>query len=166
MCPVSIDQKQTDPPSRYTIDCGADPFIPDGFSLVEHIGSGLFEWDPASPRVSLYFPKLDASGRFIEKEEVLKGVGKLCLLNANMLDLLLASPFLYPEEWKKETYGHYTFICFWGTTYRNGGVDYIRSLYYNGESLRQHLHRLDRGFDANSPIAVMSDCPRWEECHR
>lgn len=111
-------------PVEYVIDCDAPPFVPSGMTLEVHQKASLLKWDPA--KIELWYTEEQKSGKAIDGEEVLARLSGKVALNANVLDYLLARPFLIPEEWKGKT------VFFWGTLYLSSdGQDHsVRYLYF------------------------------------
>ena len=71
------------------------------------------------------------------------------MLNANVLDYLLANPHLIPEEWK----GKYVF--FWGTVYhRRDGDPCVRCLGWNGAGWSWASHWLGASWTGDRPAAL------------
>ncbi|MDA1337679.1 MAG: hypothetical protein O3C23_02890, partial [bacterium] len=133
---------------KHVIDCDADPFVPNGWGVEEHIKGGQFEWDPA--RVTLYLSEGQQNGKWIrgrghDLREELKGKAAY---NANLLDYFLAHRELIPEECKNQM----TF--FWGTIYSRDGGLRVRYLYWFGARWGWGFRRLDGGFCSRSPAAV------------
>lgn len=116
---------------NHVINCSADPFIPEdlspeGLSVEEHRRAGDFVWDPK--KVLLYLSKIQKKGKVIEGNKLRKELSEKPVLNANVLDYLLAHPELIPEEWKRKQ------VFFWGTIYRtSAGHLFVRHLEYDGE---------------------------------
>ncbi len=109
---------------EHLIDLDADPFIPSGFSVEKHDKGGLWKWD--LKKISLYLSKKQKKSHEVGND-LRKVLAKMPVLNANVLDYLLAHPELIPEEWKGKA------IFFWGTIYRNsGGNLYVRYLDWGG----------------------------------
>lgn len=110
----------------HTIDCNADPKIPyDGWKVEEHRRTGDFVWDPS--KVTLYLSESQKNGKVIEGNKLRKELKDKPVLNANVLDYLLAHPELIPEEWKGK------YIFFWGTIYRGSdGHLGVRCLRWGG----------------------------------
>lgn len=77
--------------SILTIDCDADPFIPEGYKLEEHKKSGRFEFNSSKTSINDLFNRV--------------------ILNANVLDYLLINQELILEEWKGKA------LLFRGTVY-------------------------------------------------
>jgi hypothetical protein len=102
------------------IDCAADPFVPEDWSVEEHHKRGTFKWDPS--QVRLYLSKEQQGNNYIVGHKLRKELQGKPVLNANVLDYLLKNPHLIPEEWKGKR------VCFWGTIYRSSisGDPYVR----------------------------------------
>ncbi len=107
------------------VNCDVKPFVPEGWKVVEHIKGGKWEWDPS--KVLLYLSDGQKGGERIEGNKLREELKGKSVLNANVLDFLLANPLLIPEEWKGKA------VFFWGTVYRNAdGNLVVRYLYWNG----------------------------------
>ncbi len=134
---------------EHLIDCDADPFIPEGWTIEEHKKGGVFKFNPKA--ISLYLNKKQAKGDRIEGNELRKELADKPVLNANILDYLSAHPELIPEEWK----GKYVF--FWGTIYRdsNGNL-YVRFLRWYGSRWDWDCYWLGDDFDSDDPAAIAS----------
>ena len=86
----------------------------------------------------------------LEGNKLRKELQSRKVLNANVLDYLLAHPELIPEEWKGKC------LFFWGTIYRrSNGHLYVRFLYWFGDRWRWVGGWLDDGWRGNDP-AVLS----------
>lgn len=112
--------------SSPVIDCDDDPFVPEGWSVKEgdHQKGGQLVWDTAT--VELWLSRNQLNGE-IEGNKLLKELASQPVLNANVLDFLLANPDLIPEEWKGKA------VFFWGTIYRCPfGFSYVRYLCWRG----------------------------------
>jgi hypothetical protein len=94
---------------EHVIDCDAAPFIPSGWKVEEHQKGGNIKFDAS--KVELYLSKKQKSGS-IEGNKLREELKGKKVLNANVMDYLLANPKAIPEEWKGE------YIFFWGTIYR------------------------------------------------
>ena len=131
---------------EHIIDCDADPFVPDGWSVEEHQKGGAFLWNSAS--VALHLDKGQEKGKWIEGNKLRKALAKKPVLNANVLDHLLANPHLIPEEWKGKA------VFFWGTIFRRRDGDlYVRALFWNG-GWDWFFHWLADDWDGYDPAAV------------
>lgn len=100
-------------PEKHIIDCDADPFLPAGWSVEQHVKTGQMEWDPA--KVALFLAEEQKIGS-IKGDKLRELLAGKPVMNANVLDDLLANPHLIPEEWKSNL------VFFWSTIYRNSGV--------------------------------------------
>jgi len=131
----------------HIIDCDADPYVPDGWSVEEHQKGGIFEWNVS--QVELYLAAGQKNGKELEDGKLRKELVGKPVLNANILDYLFAHPYLIPEEWKGKT------IFFWGTVYRepNGHLR-VSCLYWGGEGWRRYNHVLGRDCNENCPAAL------------
>ena len=132
---------------EHLIDCDADPFIPNGWKVEEHQKGGAFKWNTS--QVSLFLSEPQKRGRSIEGNKLRNTLKSEPVLNANVLDYLLAHPDLIPEDWK----GKYVF--FWGTIYRSsGGGLFVRCLFWGGGRWGWNCDWLDRGFGGDDPAAL------------
>jgi hypothetical protein len=111
--------------SKHLIDCDANPFVPEGWKVEQHRKGGQLEWNPE--RIALYLSKGQQDGKYIGGHKLRKELEDKPVLNACVLDYLLAHPDLIPESWKGKV------VFFWGTIYRSadGGL-YVRCLYWDG----------------------------------
>lgn len=113
------------PAVEHIIDCDADPFVPDGWEVVEHHKGGQFKWNKEAQKDALYLSAAQKNGS-IEGNKLRKELVGKPVLNANALDDLLANPHLIPEEWKDK------YVFFWGTVYRISDGDlFVRFLYWD-----------------------------------
>ncbi len=111
---------QEDDGKKHVIDCDANPFVPEGWEVIEHRKGGEFQWDPT--KVELYLCD-EQKSEWIKGNELRKKLEGKPVLNACVLDYLHAHPELIPNEWKGK------YIFFWGTIYRfQDGRLSVRSL--------------------------------------
>ncbi len=103
---------------KHVIDCDADPFVPKNWTVADHIKGGAIEWD--KDRISLHVSegqKVELWEKSITGEglwqELLGLRSEYLVLNANVLDYLLAHPGLIPKKWRDIQ------VHFFGTTYVN-----------------------------------------------
>lgn len=133
--------------AKHLIDCDASPFLPKGWKVEEHHKGGQLEWN--SENIALYLSEKQKNGSFIEGNKLRQELQDQPVLNANVLDYLLANPNLIPEEWKGK------YICFWGTIYRNGNGNLsVRYLNWYGEQWYWYYYSLDSYFSGYLPAAV------------
>ena len=134
-------------PIKYLIDCDADPFLPNGWTVESHQKGGQFVFDPA--KVTLHLSKKQQSGGAIVGNDLRKELRRKPVLNANVLDYLLKNPHLIPEEWKDK------YVFFWGTVYRySNGLLYVRYLYFRGGRWGWGCYWLDDDWHGRNPAAV------------
>lgn len=126
------------------IDTSADPFCPNGWKVEEHLKAGKLAWNPA--KVRLHLDPGQQNGK-CEGNKLRKALKSQPVLNACVLDWLLAHPELIPEEWKDE------YIYFWGTIYRNGDLC-VRYLYWDGGAWGWTFGWLGCDCYGNDPAAV------------
>lgn len=132
---------------KHIIDMDADPFIPDGWSMEEHLRGGMFTWDLSE--VSLYLSTLLLERKFIGGSELYEELKDKPVLNANVLDYLLAHLELIPEEWKGK------YIFFWGTFYRNSsGFLSVRCLYWFSNMWLWSFSSLDDYWSSDHSILI------------
>ena len=133
-------------PIAHIIDCDTAPFVPDGWRVKEHHKGGQFVW--SLDAVGLFITPEQKSGR-ISGTELQKKLQDKPVLNANILDYLLAHPELIPEEWKGKC------VFFWGTIYHNSSDGlYIRYLWWDGRRWHWHCSWLVNDFHFHSPALV------------
>lgn len=123
------------------IDCDADPYVPEDWTLVEHIKGGMIESD--SPKI---FPGTSPSqkikhgpvlGRTILRE--FRDKPTCLILNANVLDFWLKHPELIPKVVYRALQSGYK-IAFWGTIYHDAaGRAVVRHLFICRDT-RQLFH--------------------------
>ncbi len=131
----------------HVIDCDADPFVPDDWSVKEHQKGGSWKWD--SSNVTLWLADGQKNGKFVGGSKLRKELARKPVLNANVLDYLLMYTGLIPEEWKRK-YSH-----FWGTVYRDrDGFLYVRYLYWKGDRWHSRYRWLGSDLNDNDPALV------------
>ena len=130
----------------HVIDCDADPYVPDNWNVEEHIKGGELRWNP--DEVELWLCDEQKKGS-IEGNKLRKKLKGQLVLNANVLDYLLANPKLIPEEWKNKA------VFFWGTIYRYSSGDLcVRYIYWGAGGWGWCYDWLDYVFDGIGPAAV------------
>jgi hypothetical protein len=134
---------------EHVIDCDAQPYLPDDWSVEEHQKGGAFTWDKETQKNALYLSKGQAGSSYIVGNMLRKELRDMSIpvLNANVLDYLLKNPHLIPLEWKG------TYVFFWGTIYRAGSLC-VRGLYWDDGRWRWGDVWLDDDFSGNDPAAV------------
>lgn len=131
---------------NHVIDCDTAPFVPLGWLVEEHQKGGQLSWDASKVKLLV---KLNEGESYVGGHELRKRLKDEPVLNANVLDYLLARPELVPEEWKSRL------VFFWGTIYRDSD-DYlfVRYLFWNGERWHWDYYCLNDGWRAFNPAAV------------
>lgn len=131
------------------IDCDAKPSIPDGWKVEEHRKGGKLEWNPE--KIQLYLSDGQKGSSYIEGNKLRKELKSKKVLNACVLDWLLAHPEFIPEEWKGK------YIYFWGTIYRGSVGDLsVRCLYWFVGRWHWDFSWLGRGWSSSSPAVVLA----------
>lgn len=134
-------------PVPHLINCDAQPFIPSGFKVEEHKQGGQLAWSPSC--ANLFLAEGQRRGKWMKGYVLRKELEGQPVMNANVLDYLLAQPHLIPEEWK----GKYVF--FWGTIYRNAdGNLYVRCLFWGGDRWSWGARWLDDDWYDGDPAAL------------
>ena len=132
------------PPTKYVIDCDADPFLPEGWKVESHKKGGRLEWDPASIR--LHLSPNQQSLQYIVGNELQKELENQPVLNANVLDYLLAHQELILKEWRSKC------VFFWGTIYCDpDGYLRVRYLVWSGEHWSWNFRRVAFDFYGDCP---------------
>lgn len=133
---------------EHLINCEADPFIPEGWSVEKHRRGGLFKFDDPA-KISFYLSKKQKKGDYSVGNDLRKELKNMPVLNANVLDYLLAHPELIPESWKGKA------IFFWGTIYRySSGSLCVRCLSWFGSKWSWGRRLLVYDFDSSNPAAL------------
>ncbi len=134
-------------PRKYIVDLDADPFVPEGWKVEEHIKGGQFEFDPT--KVVLHLDEEQREFGVIVSNRLWEGLKGRPVYNANLLDFYLAHPHLIPEEWKGKE------IFFWGTIYcHSNGFLCIRCLVWRARGWESLCDYFDRVFHDNCPAAM------------
>lgn len=135
---------------KHLIDCDADPFLPNDWKKVEeHRKAGQLEWDPT--KVKLYLSECQQNGKFINGHDLRKELTGRPVLNACVLDYLLAHPELIPDEWKGKV------VFFWGTIYCvSVGNLCVRYLYWSGDGWHGRYNWLDGDWIGSNPAALLA----------
>lgn len=133
---------------NHVIDCDAAPFVPKGWRVEEHQKGGQLSWDASKVKLLV---KLNEGESYVGGHELRKRLKDEPVLNANVLDHLLAYPELIPEEWKSGL------VFFWGTIYRGSGDRlYVRCLSWHGRRWNWLRRWLDYGWNVYNPAASLA----------
>lgn len=127
-------------------DLTATPNVDKGFIIQKHIGHGFVELMVGIELFMSTAQKQD--GCTIKKIE--PEIQRMTLLNASVLDFLLANPELIPKAWKKIT------VLFVGTEYatEDGEYIFVRCLYWSGANWCSSKHQVSSIVNTNTYIAV------------
>jgi hypothetical protein len=136
------------------IDLNAEPFVPAGWFIIRHLKGGHFRWDPNA--IELYLSPIQREGGIIEGDTLFPWLANKNVLNANMLDYVLARPRLIPDELRSDEKGNLRFIFFWGTLYRDeNGFRRVRFLYRNRFKWAGGVSFLGSEWNGSDPAAVL-----------
>jgi hypothetical protein len=139
------------------IDCDADPFVIAGWTVEEHKRDGQFTFDPS--QIELYLDDSQKRGSYIVGDKLRQRLADEPVLNANVLDYLLANPNLIPDDWKADKAGNTRYsIFFWGTVYnplRYGSLC-VRYLHWNGIMWDWGFNLLSWDWCGDYPAAVLA----------
>lgn len=132
----------------HVIDCDTDPFLPQGWQGVEfHRKHGQLLWQPE--KVALWLAPEQQCGGTIVGTDLRGQLREQPVLNACVLDYLLANPHLIPDSWKNK------WVYFWGTVYRDSdGNLFVRCLVWGGDRWRWRYDWLDDHFGSHDPAAL------------
>lgn len=150
---------------KHVIDCDADSFVPEGWTVEEHQKGGLFRWDSA--QVRFYLSDAQKGEGTIEGPELRAELVGKPVLNANVPDYLFTHQHLLfdPRSDLREWRGK--IILFLGTVYRDQDGDLmVRSQYLQeaeGEGSRWEFgywHLTSRhGYNCQIYVALRADVP-------
>ncbi|MCX6779329.1 MAG: hypothetical protein NTU97_03805 [Candidatus Magasanikbacteria bacterium] len=131
------------------INTDAPLFIPSGWQVEEHKRDRQFLFDPT--KVGLFHSPKQKNGKVISGHDLRQELKDKPVLNACVLDYLLAHPEPIPESWKGK------YIYFWGTIYRRADGDlYVRFLYWDDGRWDWNYFWLGYGWSGHGPAAVAS----------
>lgn len=85
------------------------------WNIAEHRKMGQVVWSPGKFRVEQLSHQ--RTGDLVTVAQVLQIMSSKNLVNANVLDFLLAHPCLIPDEWATDEIGHGRTIYFLGTVF-------------------------------------------------
>jgi hypothetical protein len=141
----------------HVIDLDARPFVPEGWEVrpedqLPNAAKGQLVWDVS--KMQLHLDDAQKNGGVIEGDKLCKKLAELgdALLNANVLDWLLAHPEEIPESWRGKE------VFFWGTIYRrSSGYLCVRYLYWGGSRWYWSYFWLDSRWNGSNPAAVLGE---------
>ena len=160
--PLVIPQSQP-----LVIDCDAEPDRKGNWQIAQHIKGGLWTWDPT--KVSLFWTESQKAKKRVNGHQVLRELEGQRLLNACVMDALVANPEHIHPEWQRLCKGEQgkraISITFWGTQFQSGSLgpcpfslsyipysDGIKVGWYSGFK----PYNLDADW-SDSPAAVLID---------
>ncbi|MBI2475565.1 hypothetical protein HYV69_04055 [Candidatus Uhrbacteria bacterium] len=138
-------------------NCMPEVWKKDKWKIEKHVGSGMLELDPSNLR--LYFSPNQLDGNAVVGNNLRADLedSKVPVLNACVLDHLLAHPELIPKDWKVDENGNTRQIYFWGTIYRRlDGSLFVRCLYWHDGAWRWRCSWLGHERDDQDPAAVLA----------
>lgn len=154
------------PSSGGVIDCDAQPYIPRGWTVVEHQKGGKLEWDFL--KIQLYLSDSQRSDGLAEGHIVRRNLYDQKPLNANVLEGWLADNSRIPKDVCIACQEQGKQIFFWNTIYRSpdhSGTLYntpihrlllVRCLFWNGNRWCDSFKWLKEPFRSSDPAAVLA----------
>jgi len=142
-------------------DCMPESWKSSGWAIEKHSGDGTFELDPS--RFQLHFSPNQNDGKVIVGNKLRKELekNKVPVLNACVLDYLIAHPEIIPEDWKVDEKGNTRHIYFWGTVYRRaGGSLCVRCLCWRCGVWDWDYGCLGSGWYVQDPAAILASVPQ------
>lgn len=152
---------------KHILDLSADPFIPENWKLepgnhlkgkkeVELVRQGDDLYLDGK-KLTFFLSTEQVGGKRIQGHKLRKELGDSKILNANVLDYLLAHPELIPDSWKKDENGNTRFIYFWGTIYSGSfGSPYVRCLCWSGNRWGWGYGWLGDDWSSSGPAVLAS----------
>ena len=150
-------------PMSIVINADLNPNVPSGLYLTgegtEHRKMGLITLEKRadgklyanSKEVVRYLSPNQQNDKVIQGHKLSKELKDKQVLNACILDALLANPQLIPDEWKSG------YAYFWGTTFRDArGLLYVECLDWDGDRWRWSCGWLGSGWNSNDPAASLA----------
>lgn len=144
---------------QYTVDCTANALVPEDTEImaVEYHNTILGQLDLDVSSIGLHLSNeqqdVDAQAkgmRFIKGDDLRQKIEHKDVLNACVLDYLLAHPEFIPNEWKGMR------VFFWGTIYRNSaGSLIVRYLSWNGDKWYWDRRYTTSDWNSGNPAAVL-----------
>lgn len=158
-CESEIKEGST---AKHIIDIATAPFPKEwkkenGWKIEKHVGNGKLELD--SSKLRLHFSENQTDGKVIRGHKLRDELeaDKVPVLNACVLEYLLANPELIPEKWKTGEKGSLRCTYFWGTIYRAPcGAMCVRCLFWDGGAWNWDYDPLDKDGNSQCPAAYLS----------
>ncbi len=142
-------------------DCMPESWKKDKWTIEKHVGEGQLELDLS--KIQFHFSPNQIDGKVIEGNKLRKELesGKVPVLNACVLDYLIAHPEIIPEDWKVDEKGNTRYIYFWGTVYsRANGFLYVRFLYWDDGVWLWNYYCLGFDWNVQDPAAILASVPQ------
>ena len=157
---------------EHALDLTTTPALP--FSraeIIEHNGTGVVRLERRGDnlyldgkKVELHLSPKQKKGR-IGGHDLRTYLEGRPVLNAAVLDYLLAHPELIPESWKRDEADNTRYIFFWGTIYRGAdGNLYVRFLCWSGGRWVSDCSWLVSDWRANCLSAVLASQVSTMDC--
>ncbi|MEK7554697.1 MAG: hypothetical protein AAB518_01785 [Patescibacteria group bacterium] len=143
------------------VDCDLNPTAPKGWTVKSHAKGGKVKLERRGDALFVDGVEIELFLDDTQKKDSIQGhklreklTGKP-VLNACVLDYLLAHPHLIPESWKKDEQGRTRYIFFWGTIFRDSGDGLgVRCLCWDGGRWSWGYGWLGSGFGDQDLAAV------------
>lgn len=147
--------------TKHVIDLDAYPFTPAAWRVKRHSKGGLLEWDPDA--ITLYTSKRQRERKFVTGIQFLaelaeKSIAGRSILNANVLDYLLADPGLIPDGWKYDEQERIRHIFFPGTIYGcPSNETYVRCLAWFSNRWSWSCDMIECDWGIDGCVALLTD---------
>jgi hypothetical protein len=125
--------------------------------IEKHVGEGQLELDLT--KIQFHFSPNQKDGKMIEGNKLRKELenSKVPVLNACVLDYLIAHPEIIPEDWKVDENGNTHYIYFWGTVYRDPSDNLcVRCLCWDDGAWNWNFSWLVDGWNDQNPAAMLA----------
>ena len=133
---------------NHEVNTDAIPSLPfNGATIEFHKKGKIIKLNPSA--IVLHLSENQKDGKVIQGYELRKELKKMPVLNACVLDYLLANPHLIPEEWKDK------YIYFWGTIFRDSHDNLcVRCLRWRDGEWQSYYNWLVDGWFGYNPAAL------------
>ncbi|MBI2023291.1 hypothetical protein HYT01_01860 [Candidatus Giovannonibacteria bacterium] len=126
--------------------------VGEGWAILEKRTEGLYV---NGEKMVLYLSKRQKNGKQLKGFELREELTGKPVLNASVLDALLANTHLIPEDWKRDENGNAIYIFFWASIFRGlGGCFCVRCLCFCGVRWYSHYDWLNYGWYGDVPAAL------------
>lgn len=148
-----------------TIDLDANPSLPfNGATIEKHKKGGKVTIEKRADglyidghKVVLHLSERQVNGKTIQGHELRRELDGKPVLNAGVLDFLMANQSFVPDEMKKDAKGNTVYTFFWGTIYRSSdGYLVVRFCYWHVGRLKQYYSWLGFKWKFHSPAACLA----------